>query len=80
MLKKYPSEKISVTKNALFFLSRAPTHHSFNCNLQFLYEVNIMVHLSKTMCVFHIFGSVSFLLNFLFLLNKKHGLFDFKTS
>ena len=26
MLKKFPSDKMNVTKNALFFLSRAPTH------------------------------------------------------
>ena len=29
MLKKFSSEKINVTENALFVLSRAPTHHSF---------------------------------------------------
>ena len=27
MLKKFTSDKINVTKNALFFLSRAPTHN-----------------------------------------------------
>ena len=26
---KFPSDKINVTKNALFFISQAPTHHSF---------------------------------------------------
>ena len=29
MLKKNPSDKMNGTKNVLFFLSRAPTHHSF---------------------------------------------------
>ena len=29
MLKTFPWEKITVTKNALLF-SRAPTHHSYN--------------------------------------------------
>ena len=29
---------------------------------------------------FYIFDSVSILLTFVFLFNKKHGLFDFKTS
>ena len=29
MLKNVPSDKINGTKNALFFLSQAPTHHSF---------------------------------------------------
>ena len=30
MLKKIPSDKINSTKNALFFISWAPSHHSFN--------------------------------------------------
>ena len=30
-----------------FFLSTAPTHHSFTFNSQFLYELKYMVHLSK---------------------------------
>ena len=38
ILKKLSSDKTSGTKNALFFLSRVPTHHSFTFNLQFLYE------------------------------------------
>ena len=54
MLKKIPSDKINGTKNALFFLSRAPTHHSFTFNLQFLYELKHKVRLSKTLCgIFH---------------------------
>ena len=36
MLRKLPSGKLSGTKNSLFFLLRAPNHHSF-FNLQFLY-------------------------------------------
>ena len=48
MLKKIPSDKINGTKNALFFLSRAPTHHSFTFNLRFLYELKHKVCLSKT--------------------------------
>ena len=39
MLKKFLSDKINGTKNALFFLLRAPTHCSFTFNLQFLYEL-----------------------------------------
>ena len=36
---------------------------------------------SLNLCVgFSIFDSVSLLLNFIFLFNKMHGLFDFKTS
>ena len=37
-LKQNYSEKITGTKNALFFLSRTPTCHSFTFNLQFLSE------------------------------------------
>ena len=33
MLKKCPSGKIKDTKNALFFLLGAVTHHSFTFNL-----------------------------------------------
>ena len=33
MLKKFRSDKINGIKNALFFLLRAPTHHSFIFNL-----------------------------------------------
>ena len=36
ILKKFPSGRINVTKNTHFFLLRAPTHHSFTFNLQFL--------------------------------------------
>ena len=50
MLKKFALDKINVTTNALFFLLRPPTHHSFTFDLQFLYELKHMVHLSKTVC------------------------------
>ena len=54
MLKKFPLDKINGTKNVLFFLSRAPTHHSFTFNLQFLCELKHKVRLSKTVCgIFH---------------------------
>ena len=54
MLRKFPSDKINVTKNAQFFLSRAPTHHSFTFNSEFLYELKHKVYLSKTVCaMFH---------------------------
>ena len=54
MLKKFSSDKINGTKNALFFLSRALTHHSFTFNLRFLYELKPKVRLSKTVCgIFH---------------------------
>ena len=48
MLKKNPSDKINGAKNALFFLSRAPTHPSFTFSLQFLHELKHKVRLSET--------------------------------
>ena len=39
MFKKFSSGKISGTTNALFFLSRAPTHNSFTFNLRFSHEL-----------------------------------------
>ena len=54
MLKEFPSEKINGTKNALFFLLRAPTRHSFTFNFRLLYELQYSVRLSKTVCeIFH---------------------------
>ena len=79
MLKKIPSDKISDTKNALFFLSQAPTHHSFTFNFRFLSGLKHKVRLFKTVG-FSIFGSASFLSKFILLFNKMHGLLDFKTS
>ena len=76
--KKFP--KINGTKNALFFLSRAPTHHIFIFNLRFLYELKHKVRLSKTVRgIFHFrfrFVIIKVTLSF----SKMHGLFDFKTS
>ena len=57
MLKKIPSDKINGTKNALCFLLRAPTHHSFTFNFRFFYKV-----ISLELYVgFSIFDSVSLL-------------------
>ena len=54
MLKKFPLDKINVTKQVLFLLSRPPTHDTFTFNLQFLYQLKHKVHLSKTVCgIFH---------------------------
>ena len=61
MLNKILSDKIKVTKNALFFLSRAPTHHSFTFNLRCLYELKRKVFLSKTLC-----GIFNFRFRFIF--------------
>ena len=40
MLQTFPSGKINVAKNLLFFLLIAPLHHSFTFYSQFLYELN----------------------------------------
>ena len=71
MLKKLLSDKMKVTKNALFFLWRAPTHHSFTFNLQFLYELKHNFRLSKSVW--------DFIKVYIFFY-KMHRLFDFKTS
>ena len=71
MLKKIPLDKINVTKNALFFLSQAPTHNSFAFISQNLYVLKHMVHLSKTGCrIFHFRFSSSFYLT-LYLCSTK---------
>ena len=72
MSKKYPSNKINVTKNAIFFLSQAPTDHSFTFNSQILYELKHNFHLSKKSVRFCTFHLVSRLLKFIFLFNKEH--------
>ena len=51
-MQKYPSDEIKGTKNVLFFLSCAPTHHSFTFNLRFFYELRHKVRLCKTVCGF----------------------------
>ena len=78
MSKKFPQDKINGTKNALFFLSQVPTHHSFTFNLRFLRELKHKVHLSKTVCgIFHFQFHFA---SFIFLFNKMHGLFGLKRS
>ena len=62
MLKKFPSDKTKGTKNTLFFLSRAPSHHSFTFSLRFSYELKHKVRLSETEC-----GIFNFRLPFVFI-------------
>ena len=74
MLKKFRSDKINGTKNAIFFLSLAPTHHTSAFNLRFLRGEAQCLSLSKT--VFKsVFDSILFLLKFAFLFSKMHGIF-----
>ena len=79
-VKQFPSDKVNGTKNALFFLSQAPSHHSFTFNLQSLYELNHKFRLSKTVCeIFHFRFHFVFIKVYNFF-NKMHRLFYFKTS
>ena len=74
MLKKFSSKKISGTKKALFFLSRAPTHHSFTFNLRFLYELKHKVPLSKIVCgIFHFRFRFIFIKVYIFVQQKCMG-------
>ena len=66
MLKKFSSDKINGTKNALFLLSRAPTHHSSTFNLRFLYELKHKVRLSEAVCEIFYFRFRFILLKFIF--------------
>ena len=51
---KFSSDIIKGTKNSIFSLSQDPTHHSFNFNLRFSYELEYKVRLSKYVCgIFH---------------------------
>ena len=80
VLKKFPSDKINGTKNALFFLLQASTYHSFTFNLRFSYELKHKVRLFKTVRgIFHFRFRFVFV-KFIFLFNKIHELFDCKTS
>ena len=81
MLKKFPLDKINGTKNTLFFLLQAQTHHSFTYNLRIFYKLKRRFHLSKTVWNFP-FSILFFffVLKLIFLFSKIDGLFDFKTS
>ena len=80
ILKKFPSDKINSTKKWLLFF----------CQLQLITVLLLCCNyfmswstwfVSLKLCMgFSIFNSVSFLLRFVFLFNKMHRLFDFKTS
>ena len=47
-VEKYHLDKTMLPKNALFCLSRAPNHHSFTFNSQFLNELKHKARLSKS--------------------------------
>ena len=58
MLKALLLGKIKFTKKALFFLWRAPTHHSRTFDSQFSYELKHIIYLSKTDCVWGFLFSI----------------------
>ena len=71
MLKQFHLHKINATKMHSFFLSRAPTDHTFTFNSQFLYELRHMVHFSKTVCgIFHFQLRLVFITFYIFLQQK----------
>ena len=79
MLKKFPSDKINGRK-MLFFFFRELQLITVLLLIYGSYMNRSTRFVALKLCVgFSIFDSVSFLLKFIFLFNKIHGLFDFKT-
>ena len=78
MLKKFPSNKINAKKCTIFsFASPNSSVLLLICNSYTSWSTRFI---SLKLCLgFSIFNSVSSLLKFIFLINKKHALFDFKT-
>ena len=67
ILRNFSSGKIKSTKNALFFLSRAPTHHTFTFNLRLLGELKHKARLSKTVDgIFHFWFRFAFIKVYIF--------------
>ena len=62
--KKISAGKINITKNALFFLSRAPADHSFTFDSQFLYELK--AHGSSVCGIFHFCFRLVFIKPYIF--------------
>ena len=75
MLKKFPSGKISGTKNALIFLSRSSVLFLI-CNSDMSWSTRFVS--LKLWVGFFIFDSVLFLLKFIFLFDKKLDSFTLK--
>ena len=72
MLKKFPLDKINFTKNAIFFLSRDSTHHSFTFDSRFLYELKQKVRLSESVSrMFHFRSHFAFIKVYFFVQQKS---------
>ena len=75
-LKNFALDKMNVTKNALFFLSRVPTHHSVTFNLRYLHELKHKFRLSKTVCgIFHFQFRLVFIKVYIFAQQNERTLF-----
>ena len=78
MLKKFPSDKMNVTKNALFYNLQLNTGLPLICDSHMNWST---LSASLKACVgFSIFDCITILLKLYFCWTKNHGLFDFKTS
>ena len=75
MLKRSPSDKINVTKNALFFFRELQLITVLLLIRDSYISYNIRFVSLKVFLGFSISDSVSFSLKFIFLPNKKHGLY-----
>ena len=66
-------------KNALFCLSRAPTHRSFTVHSRLLYELKQKISLSKSLCGISHFRFRFVFIKFFIFVQQKAWLFDFET-
>ena len=80
MLKKLPSEKINGTKKPSFFFRELQLITVLLLTCDFYMSWSTRFVSLKLRVRFSIFDSVPFLLKYIFLFNKMHELFDFKTS
>ena len=72
MLKKFPSNKTTVTKKCTLFPLVDSNYHSFTFNSKSLYKLKHMVHLFKTVC-----GILDFPFHLVFI---KHYIFVHQTA
>ena len=81
MLKKVPSYKICKTLQKIHsFFSFSSSNSSQFFNSRFLNELQHKFHLSESVWDFKLRFCLVFVKKLIFLFNKKHWFFDFKTS
>ena len=61
-LVRIPLNKVNITKNTLFFLSRTPAYFSFTYDSRYFYELKHKVRLFKAVC-----GIFNFRFHFVFI-------------